>query len=176
VIEEYKINNWDAFYPQTFDKFSECESVANESIDMGGFDEFGLPDDGIPESVPMEEKVMRMVEATALTNDQNKYLYFDKDRAQNWAGPQFWKSRIPKSSANREKKQPVKRKIKAKLDFSIANTLKREEILAKSKATTFLPKNTFSSGETFTLPEDLNFNSTVFARLFLKPKFTVFSF
>ena len=178
-IEEYSVNNRQDFYhePIKFDDDMDDQEMGmggndddNHSFsnDIGFREDFGeIVNAGAMVEVNTAERMMKIVDSNNITTDKtDKYSYFD--RKQQWAGPQFWKSRVPPSS--RPKPASTTRK-KAKLDFSVK--LSRKEVFARKGSTTFGKTGGFKKKEELLLPEDFGVKLEDFDRLFLKPKFRI---
>ena len=173
-FEEYTIENRQDFYHEPLDlsdvenynDFDDHMSMGND--DLGFREDYGqiVTNQTNEGEVSISEKMMKIVGSTNISQDNGKYSYFDKGH--QWAGPQFWKSRLAPSS---KQNKPTTTKKKQKLDFS--QKLSRKEVFARKVSTTFGKSGGFKKKSELLLPEDFGVGPQVFQTLFLKPLFKV---
>lgn len=129
--------------------------------------------------------------------------YFDNNSGKNWAGPEHWKMRravvkkgsstLPLSLSNHDvdvstPSKPREKKAPFIIDFLDPTPINTKELFAPGVTSTIrsarkksLPsassrrssRPTVEKEDSFTIPDDFHFTSSVLLRLFLKPKLCV---
>lgn len=154
----------------------EPENCDNEMDNNG--DRFVSENNVIVGSNSLSISDMRLIPAGDSTEKSGLYemfAYFDQSTSKSWAGPNFWKARSikdPKAVQSRIIKQV---KVVAKLDF-LNFKVDENELFASTKTSISLGKGVLDSDDHNMLPNDLNFNSGNFMKLFLKPDKQVLNF
>ena len=178
-VQDYSVDNRQDFYHEPIDFNSDIECDDNNvgyddgasfGNDIGFREDFGTivqTSHGVENEVSVSERMMRIVDSSNIASDANaKYSYFDKGH--QWAGPQFWKSRVAPSS---RPKQPAATRKKQKLDFSVK--LSRKEVFARKVSTVFGKTGGFKKKQELLLPKDYGVKASIFDTLFLKPNFRI---
>ena len=105
------------------------------------------------------------------------FAYFDESMSRNWAGSNFWKSRAMKGSKviilDQMKKAPSaapkKVKVAVAINFLDDTVIDEEFLFAAPTVSINLSKNAVKLAGDHLLPDDLQFSSKRFTKLFLKP-------
>jgi condensin complex subunit 2 len=124
----------------------------------------------------IEQNFLKIVQGGLIKSQENMFSYFDNVSGATWAGPEYWRSRSLRKPVPAEKatKTPSKRKVKSSIDFLNSDPIDPKVLFARTRASTLLPKSKLT--ETFLLPEDHQYRSEKFTRLFLRPEYTFHEF
>jgi condensin complex subunit 2 len=182
--EDYQLENREDFYyepvhlsdndsdagPANFDDFPIYQEDSNP------FNALEAPMIPVAETIVENEinerNILKIVQGGLMKSQENMFSYFDNITGANWAGPEYWKSRSLRkpTSTDRPTKTPLKKKEKSSIDFVNSEPIDPKVLFARTKASTLLPKSKLT--ESFLLPEDHQYRSEKFTKLFLRPEFT----
>jgi condensin complex subunit 2 len=182
--EEFQLENRDDFYyepielsdhdddagPMNYDDFP---IYREDNENPFNSEEQFLPSEQMQEETEMiDQNIIKIVQAGFTKNENNMFSYFDNISGSTWAGPEYWKSRSVRKPVTSDKptKAASKKKEKQFIDFLNSEPIDPNVLFAKTKTSTLLPKSRLT--DTFLLPEDHQYRSDKFTRLFLRPDFT----
>ncbi|KAI8331907.1 condensin complex subunit 2/barren [Chlamydoabsidia padenii] len=165
-----------------FDGFDYGDDNAFDNNDQELMDPFADGDDNEREGTSEGDNNNIEIDLTTAisSNQENELLsYFDTTLSKNWAGPEHWKLRKPKTKKHPDEtstSEPTPKKAASRVTFTIdfleGEDIDTDEIFANKRGASITLGHT-KDHLTYLLPDDEHFSSKQLLRYFIKPVYSI---